>query len=394
MNLKLDTLSLRSEIVTEMLKIDPALARQLFAQMGSPAIPQLTCSDSLIADPYPYFEVTAQIYKRGFTPSDRSAGANMDFLDNVLFAVSSGSELHASISLLSTLKLTSAGRQRADISLAHAINQLGIDPRTFSATVYQFTEDLTTTAVPGDIGESALLTAAREYIVRQSTAGACIDEIHHPTQGADNFSSPNQLSANPGALAALNRLLATYGISPIRTKDLVPQTVINQKEDVSSLFWQDSTSKSMENLFKALRDAADRGDGDSGDWENRATQFLNQMRHWPEPPNQDDAEKVLLEKALLYSGFMDAIPPDSPLLEPALVDYIGFLSQPPPKATDEVFILSSIDHLFMGHRTTAESPELMQAIAKALQTVPNPSVSIWAALVKLDKTSMASNRAF
>jgi len=383
MSLNLDTLSLRSEIVIAMLGSDRALARQLFAQMGPPAVPRLTCSGSLIPDPAPYFQAAAQIYQRGFSPAQRVTGEDVDFLNNVLLGITSGSELHNALSMLYTLRLKPYVRQGAEISLGHAISQIRSDPRTFSATLLPFVEDLAVGAAPNDSGEFALLSAARGYIVSNASDAACIDEIWHAKPGG-NDAPAIALAVDPGAFAELNVLLAAYGISSISASELAPRSVLDQKEDTGPLYWQDPTSRSVEEEYKRLRFAADH---DSDLWQAQADLFLQHMRDWAEPQNPDDAEGVLVEKAILYSGFLDAVPLDSPLLQPSIIDYLGFLSQPPPQATDEIFILWDINRLFQSPRLATESPRFRNALASAIQAAPNPTVALWAALLRLSRVS-------
>jgi len=91
--LDLDTLSLQSRAVRDMLPLDPARARDLFGQIIKPTLAALSCDDALVYQPDAYYQALSAVVNGGFTPKEKAKGEQFNLLMGVAGLATSPSEI-------------------------------------------------------------------------------------------------------------------------------------------------------------------------------------------------------------------------------------------------------------------------------------------------------------
>jgi hypothetical protein len=141
--LGLDVLSLQSRAVRDMLPLDPAKARDLFAQIATPVLPPLTCDDALVYKPDEYYQALSAVVNGSFTAKEKAAKENakdeqLNLLTDVLGQATSPLELAPLASVIESAGVTAAQRQLLWARFNGLMAAMQPDGRSFEATPEQY----------------------------------------------------------------------------------------------------------------------------------------------------------------------------------------------------------------------------------------------------------------
>jgi hypothetical protein len=336
---KLDTLLLRSRIVSDVLSLNPHEAVELFRDSPVVQFPALVCEDALRPAPAIFFQTLGQVVERGFTAKEVADGKPIDFAETYLSSLVSPAQLEPAMHMIATNRLTGDGMERLAGALASGLQQIGSDDRTFaSATNSAMIQALIELVHKGQqtgYPPQALISGFRAYLVRHFEGALC----------AESVDAGNQFNPMSGIVAQFNqtlRLLAAGApISPITPEETQPASVGAAAKVY--LFWTKPQSAKLMADYKRLRfgskeqEEANRGkrrpDGmaplltedqrQTPEWQAAAQQFLTSLEEWKQD-NDEPAESYFHEVCFMYKGLLDIVPAGS-LRDGVLDSYIGFL---------------------------------------------------------------------
>ncbi len=135
--LELDVLSLQSRAVRDMLPLDPAKARNLFAQIVKPALAPLTCDDALVYQPSEFYLAVSAVANGAFTPREKAKEEHFNFLLEYLGQASSPLQIAPLSTVIQSATVTEPQRQILWTRLASFVENLQADDRSSSAALMQ-----------------------------------------------------------------------------------------------------------------------------------------------------------------------------------------------------------------------------------------------------------------
>jgi len=201
--LKWDTLSLESHIVTDLLTIDRKKARELFDHIARPVLDPRPCEDPLVADASAYYEVAGKVAQSGFTSDEKAKEEHVQFLATVLAGARSPNELAPSARALKSVDLTPPQWQLLSSAFTAKLESIGPDYRAFAISRADLSE-----VVPPDVFSSyrrAQLSAAR----CQPDFADAGEDVQPSSRGAMFKADPYFQSEDSRQIGeALNRLRA------------------------------------------------------------------------------------------------------------------------------------------------------------------------------------------
>ncbi len=201
--LKWDTLSLESHIVTDLLTIDRKKARELFDHIARPVLDPRPCEDPLVADASAYYEVAGKVAQSGFTSDEKAKEEHVQFLATVLAGARSPNELAPFARALKSVDLTPPQWQLLSSAFTAKLESVGPDYRAFAISRADLSE-----VVPPDVFSSyrrAQLSAAR----CQPDFADAGEDVQPSSRGAMFKADPYFQSEDSRQIGeALNRLRA------------------------------------------------------------------------------------------------------------------------------------------------------------------------------------------
>jgi hypothetical protein len=178
--LGLDTISLQSRILKNLLTVDRAKARGLFIQMVHPALDPRPCEDALVADIAPFYEIAAAIAQSAFTADEKANDAHVQFLVGLLEGAKSPGELAAFASAIENVTFTQAQWLVILGALSQKLERIGADYRSFAVSFNALEGAVSRLAEFGRANRleaDGLLRSFRKYAVAQMTAPRCAPDI-------------------------------------------------------------------------------------------------------------------------------------------------------------------------------------------------------------------------
>lgn len=132
--LHLDSLSLQTRAVSDLLPLAPAKARQHFEEIRLPPLPALTCADALIPEVSSFYDALGQVFQNAFTPKERAREEHVNFLLSYLSRLASPVQLAPAARLIQTLSLTSSQKDLIFVQFSGILGSMDSPGRLFEAT--------------------------------------------------------------------------------------------------------------------------------------------------------------------------------------------------------------------------------------------------------------------
>jgi hypothetical protein len=277
--LKLDVLSLESRAVRDMLLLDPANARKLFAGIARPMLTPLTCDDALVYDLSDFYQALGAIANSAFTPKEHSKNEHLNFLIDHLGQAASPQEVAPLAQLIQGAGVTTQQREGLWASLGGLLENMQTDNRSFSAS-------LPSLNIP------ELQTSLEKY--RQKNHACETDASVTP-------SGPSKIPA------------------PDAKKPSTPKL---------DLYWQSPAAQQLLAAGKKLRFSAtdtllSEADRSTPEWQQQVTDYLTQLDRWTADQENSEAD-YYHEKCLVLTPLIELVPPGS-LNDKLLADYVDFI---------------------------------------------------------------------
>jgi hypothetical protein len=138
--LELDVLSLQSRAVRDLVPLDSAKARDLFAQIVKPALGPLTCDDALVYQPSEFYLAVSAVANGAFTPREKAKEEHLNFLLEYLGQASSPLQIAPLSTVVQSATITEAQRQLLWTRLASFVENLQADDRSSSAALTEISD--------------------------------------------------------------------------------------------------------------------------------------------------------------------------------------------------------------------------------------------------------------
>jgi hypothetical protein len=325
-NLKLDTLSLQSRAVRDILPLDAAKARDLFGRIIRPALRPLTCDDALVWEPSDYYQALSAVANSAFTQKEKARQEHINLLLDALGQASSPFELIGLAAAVRNAAVTAAEHQLLWVRFNGTLENLQTDGRSFAAS----------------IGALAALN----------------------TPGIQ--SSLEKYRRNPGCEG-----------DTAKPPDKTPTTPKLER------YWQSATARQLRDAGLKLRIGPNErllSDADrmTPEWQRQLADYLNLIADWT--PDQEPSEAVYYhEKCLVYIALLDLVPP-GPQGEKILAEFVDFIGN------SALYQRSPAEWFIEPHRlmNRAQSdPGLHAKILQAFENSGNPVLVLTVALEKL-----------
>ena len=270
--LGLDTLSLQSGIVRELVTLDRAKARELFERMPRPKLEPRPCADPLIADVSAYYETAAIIAQSTFTNREKESELHVQFLAAQLAGAQSPDELAAYARAIQSVGLSTPEWRLLLAGIAAKLQSIPTDYRPFAMSLDALQSELANLIESGranGIGVDEVVQSFRKYLVKQLTAARCGPDL------------------------AIGLEQVTW-LQPSLTEDESKPAKRKENFKVAQTYFESEDSKQIGSALNSLRSAGD-------DWKHAFSDFLRDFAAWRPDGSDLDAfhQKATVLRALL-----------------------------------------------------------------------------------------------
>jgi hypothetical protein len=279
--LKLDSLSLQSRAVRDMLPLDAAKAREIFGEIVKPELLPLTCDDSMVYEPSEYYLTLSAVVNGAFTPKEKAKEDHVNLMLEALAQITSPSQLVPLSGAIQSIGVTAAQRQILWTHFNGLLESMQPDDRSFAATL---------AAISG-----------------LSTPGvqASLDKYRQKSRGCEGDAGSWQAAKTESA----------SGKTPSTPK--------------LERYWQSANAQQLLKAGRKLRFASNErlftdADRETQEWQQQLADYLNLVADWSADQEQSDAV-YYHEKCQVYTSLLDLVPAGSQR-EKILADYVDFIS--------------------------------------------------------------------
>ncbi len=276
--LKLDTLSLQSRAVRDMLPLDAAKARELFSQIVRPTLAPLTCDDALVYEPSDFYSALAAVVNGAFSAKEKNKDEHVNFLLDSLGQATSASQLSPLAGAVQTAGGTAAQRQILWARFNGLLDSMQPDDRSYAASL------------------PALAALGMPEIQ------ASLEKYRQKSHGCESDAASSKGSADT------------------QKKPTTPKL---------DHYWQSANTQQLLQAGRKLRLASGgqqltEADRSTPEWQRQVADYLNLIAGWT--ADQDDPEGVYYhEKCLVYTALVELVPWGAQN-EKILADYVDFIS--------------------------------------------------------------------
>jgi hypothetical protein len=359
----LDRLSLQSRVVSDMLRLDAARARDLLGKIQFPVLAPVGCAEPLTYDVARFYQTVAMVAHDDFTAKEKLEGRRLALLTPYVGSLQSHAQIRPAIQLLLNADLSPTDFGQLANMFAVALSQLRGDERSFASGNTQTNES----SVPGSmaslvaaldakgISSVPVLRAFRGYLVSNFSGERC-----------GEISGATDRVALPRAVDYFNRqfrlALKNAQIAPISEQDLTGASIDPKFVDVN--FWQSPEAKQLDAAVRELRFG--KGEARLGankkataDWSSQLTNFLTELAAW-KPENEPAEEDFFCEKSILYALLIDIVP-NGPDRSRVISDLVEFLEQYSARTSIRLEWMVPVGRLLSGAVAKNDRDEVIQA---------------------------------
>lgn len=323
----LDALSLRCQVVKQMLTVEKEKAIELFKRIDSPKVNPSECEEIFIAEPSAYYQTLGEIAKAAFTPKEIAANAVVTFVLPSIYRMHSPAQVNGVAELLATLPVTNSQFGTLIRDFSAALEKVAGNDNAFSETavlVYAGIVSLLNECKKRDLSRDDLLLAYRSYLIKNLSGIRCARNAGSKT--------PRRMDRLSGMVQIFNEKLrfdnapSQREILPIASEDIEPAEVRGFCEETR--FWTTREASDFMAKFKALRFSGSilksEAEKESPDWQMEFQKYLGELVAWEGKDEKSDAE-VFHQKVLLLMGLTEDAPNDK-LRETAFREMVRLLN--------------------------------------------------------------------
>jgi hypothetical protein len=333
-NLKLDTLSLQSRAVSDMVRIDPAAGRKLLLEIPPPVFEALSCDDAYFYDVGDFYQAVGAVVSGGFSAAERAKEEHVNFLLGYIGQVANPAQLYPMAQAIQRAPVNNAQREVLWARFNAALANVAADDRSMSAL---------TTEPPS--GLDFVLTAMKER-----GAGCKNDIVQQP----------------PGNIAA--------NAQQPKSGDATPKL---------DRWWQSAEAKRMLDDGRKLRYGDDsrvlsQADRSTQEWQQRLTDYLSALGGWSASDEKSE-EDYYNEKCTVYIALVELIPAGAQR-DKMLSAFIDFINSSPLQQAQPVEWYNQAN--FMMERVRINSDGEPSKVQAAFEESGSPILALQATLDK------------
>ncbi|HMD50563.1 MAG TPA: hypothetical protein VKG79_15740 [Bryobacteraceae bacterium] len=333
-NLKLDTWSLQSRAVSDMLRIDPTAARKLLQDKAPPVFDALSCDDPFFYEVGDFYQALGAVVNGAFTAEERAKEEHVNFLLGYIGQAVNPAQLYP---LARTIQGASVNNAQRDVLWARfnaMLPNLNVDDRSMSAL---------TTEPPQ--GMDFILTS-----MKQRSAG-CKNDVQQQAPG-------------------------TVAMNGVQAKSGDPTPKLDR-------WWQSAEAKRMLEDGRKLRFSDDgrvltQADRSTPQWQQRLTDYLSALGAWSASSENSEAD-YYNEKCSVYIALVELIP-QGPQRDKMLEAFIDFISSSPLQQQQPVEWYNQA--AFMLERVRINGDGEPAKVQEAFERSGSPILALQAALDK------------
>jgi len=303
-DLKLDKLSLESNAVVKMIRLDQVRARTMFESIEVPVIKSLTCADSLGYDFDFYYQTMLSVAEECFNADEKKAGAHVIFLSDRLESVKSIPQLSSAMKMLLNAKESGEELSVLVNVLTKVTGRLSTDARAFAFAMdrdgFVTGSDTFIARMRGQgVPTNEFINVFRSLLVKQMSGEVCAD-VSWLNQGQPTLSKQ---------IEGINRAFA----NPIVVDDIRPSTIGSKATD--TVYWTTPKATDLMKLAKQLRfggkdKALSREERETEEWRRELLDFLDLLADWG-PDSEPSPEDYFQERCNMYGVLVDLCPDDA-----------------------------------------------------------------------------------
>jgi hypothetical protein len=369
----MDRLSLESSAVTEMLKIDPSMAKELFLRMQLPLAKRAACTDVFLQDPSTYYVLLGKIVNEAFSVQERHEERHLEMLGAKIREMNSPLELASMAEVLRSTPLSIDERSLLTAEFSHALANMELDDRSFSFTLAQTDKDLHNLIGASSSmgsGTEALAAAYRTYLARGFAEARCADAVRN-----DGFAR--------NVVERFNKELARDGESNLRrfeTKDVKPEKVLGEAEIPA---FNPSIDQLVEKILDLLFPNNEEDGVDPKITEAAKLDIILRMFEEIEPTVGEDQDSYLMRKGLAFAGVITSMPA-GPDRDKLLLRYVDFLNSAADNSEDLAVWIGPL-RMLLDHIDS--DPTTHRVLLDLLHNSPQRAVSFYERLEQLQRSN-------
>jgi hypothetical protein len=349
---RLDRLSLQVRAVKIMLRIDARRARILFEAMSRPVPRRLTCSDTLLDEPSPYYDLLAEIIDSTFTPEERRKERHLGPALAAVAGMASAVEIAPIANLISKLNLSVEQRELLATQFASALARIEGDDRVFGSSLWLI--EAAMRELTGKCGESAgnVRAAYRKFLLANFKGPRC----------AEDFDSKLPLAA------FFSDIAAREGFTEDERKpgEVAGAAVIQQHFESAEARRFLKESRQLMFTAKAQRDSAA--------WREKFDDFVRGLENWKPAEGQTESELFRLRGGFLSSVAV-LLPPGAER-DQAILRTVGYFTNSPAQSEDWLEWFNEVQSLVRFMR--ALEPTEGAKFLAALEASGHPVLALYA----------------
>ncbi len=330
---KVEALSLRCRVVQAALQLDAQKARELFEQIPTIKLPELTCKDTMSYDVMDYYETLSDVANQAFSPDEIKREEHINLVSEKLSQINSPLQIGPAAYTIQSLKLTTNQLVQLKSLFITILKNIKGDDRSFSqamlwgATTHNVAS-LIDKCEKNNISGVELLSVYRNFLVTHLTNARCADyEKFH-----NGVSQTVEGVLNDFVRWREDQFTKNY--SPI-TKEEIKPAKLEGKAEINE-YWQSPEAKPFLIKMKQLK----FGMGESPDitgkepltleqrselkWRKQLAEFLQDFRKWRSEAEKSESD-YFHQKCIILEGLNDLTPPDTSH-DSVLREYLNFLS--------------------------------------------------------------------
>ena len=354
--LRLDSISLRSRIIDEMLSIDQSVALRMLNEIA-PTLPFKTrpCSAQTEYDVSDFYRLLEKIARTVYDAKQIQQGERVQFLLPYVESINSPAQIEPLTNLLISLNLRQKESFIISQAFANAVKNITADDRSFSATlirptstssVFRLANLYRKTGVPHE----PILNNFRSYLVRHLQAARCEDNVKLLEW-------------------QLKQLNYAYSDNPFSIDESKPVSV--EKSPVVQAYFESSHAQSLLSELKDLRgdDDETREPYTSPSWQEKLLDYLRRLEAWDGSSESDEAD-YFHQKCMFYKMLLRMAPAGAQS-DQVLFSYMKLLGQSRVINESRIEWLWHVNELirYMNEKPPTERTRLLGIVTNSKNTI-------------------------
>ena len=389
-NHKLDTLSLQTRIVSEMLKTDRVRAFELFNEIApNLSIKPLSCQEFLLYETSEFYELVGKIAKESFTQDQIKQGRRITFLSPYVENMTSTSQISPIIKMLSTSNLTNDELFNLGSLFSKYLRKISGDDRSFSYEMNFGSTGRDISEFSRKLGSSPafydeLYKSYKDFLIKNMQGARCQDNIEYEKRTGkkmnDTQSETSEIKLPMYVYEANKFLFRDLFVTIEETKPLKIESFTFPTEYLAfgksgQIFRKFRELQNWEEENKTISEIKE-----SLDWQEAFSNLVEEIDDWKKSSGEDEID-LFHQKSLVYRLLLNEAPTVS-LKEIVIKKYLKLLNL---REIQKEFVLEWFLEFndLLGEIGEIKSTEERQKLFDVVKNSNNTAISIYLDLEKI-----------